>query len=61
MPLTGDSVREGAPTFVRVAVALPLELIFLFDTTFLFRQGYRGYHEASEGRTQHSTKKKKER
>jgi len=54
-------VREGAPTFVRVAVALPLELIFLFDTTFLFRQGYRGYHEASEGRTQHSTKKKKER
>ena len=31
MPLTGVSVREGAPTFSRSAVAHPLELIFLFD------------------------------
>ena len=35
MPLTGDSVREGAPTFVRVAVALPLERIFLFDAEII--------------------------
>ena len=36
MPLTGvSSVREGAPTFVRVAVVLSLELIFLFDAEII--------------------------
>ena len=35
MPLTSDAVREGAPIFVRVAVALPLELIFLFDAEII--------------------------
>ena len=31
MPLTGVSVREGAPTFIGVVVGLPLERIYLFD------------------------------
>ena len=35
MPLTGVSVREGDPTFVRVAVVLPLELIFLFNAEII--------------------------
>ena len=32
MALTGVLVREGAPTFVRAAVPLPLKLIFFLET-----------------------------
>ena len=35
IPITVVSVREGAPTFVRVAVVLSLKLIFLFDAEII--------------------------
>jgi hypothetical protein len=33
-------VREGAPAFVRDAVALPLELIFLFDAEIVLPSSF---------------------